>query len=167
MNQKGGYPFWFDDVPKGMSRAQYMRLSKSKPKNKSMKVWIKENKKNMTKYTKKRKNLKRSIRHKRKSRKRSQKGGALCPLCIPAAGAVYLAYKNYSEKTVNAKMSVKRDEAYEMKKDNGKVIREKFSQRGLKLNLNGKKKTCKNLKEAKRTFNKAVKECIQSGFTKC
>ena len=53
MVQKGGYPFWYDDVPKGMSRSQYMKLSKTKPKNKSMKVWIKENKKNMKKYTKK------------------------------------------------------------------------------------------------------------------
>ena len=125
------------------------------------------------KYTKKKPIQKKSAvqkkkrRKKRKSRRKVQKGGALCPLCIPAAGAVYLAYKNYSEKTVNAKRSVKRDEAYEMKKNNGKVIRKKFSQRGLKLDLNGKKQTCKNLKEAKRTFNKAVKECIQSGFTKC
>ena len=51
--QRGGYPFWFDDVPKGMSRVQYMKLRKSKPKNKSMKVWIRENKNNMKKYTKK------------------------------------------------------------------------------------------------------------------
>jgi len=36
-----------------MSRDQYKRLEESKPKNKSMKVWIKENKKNMKKYTKK------------------------------------------------------------------------------------------------------------------
>jgi hypothetical protein len=43
--QTGGYPFWFDDVPKGMSRAQYKKLEKSKPKNKSMKVWIREEKK--------------------------------------------------------------------------------------------------------------------------
>lgn len=28
--------------PKGMSRVQYQRLQKSKPKNKSMKVWIRE-----------------------------------------------------------------------------------------------------------------------------
>jgi len=52
---RGGYPFWFDDVPKGMSRNQYMKLSKSKPKKKSMKIWIRENKKNMKKYTKKKK----------------------------------------------------------------------------------------------------------------
>ena len=56
--QTGGYPFWFDDVPKGMSRAQYKRLEKSKPKNKSMKVWIRENKKNMKKFTKKKKSKK-------------------------------------------------------------------------------------------------------------
>ena len=30
-------------LPKGMSRVQYQRLQKSKPKNKSMKVWIREN----------------------------------------------------------------------------------------------------------------------------
>ena len=28
MVQDGGYPFWFDDVPKGMSRDQYKRLEK-------------------------------------------------------------------------------------------------------------------------------------------
>ena len=28
---KGGYPFWNDDVPKGMSRDQYKRLEKTKP----------------------------------------------------------------------------------------------------------------------------------------
>jgi len=53
VTQKGGYPFWYDDVPKGMSRDQYKRLEESKPKNKSMKVWIKENKNDMKKYTKK------------------------------------------------------------------------------------------------------------------
>ena len=58
--QRGGYPAWFDDVPKGMSRNQYMKLSKSKPKNKSMKVWIRKNKKNMKKYTKRSKSYRRT-----------------------------------------------------------------------------------------------------------
>ena len=53
--QEGGYPFWFDDVPKGMSRAQYERLEKSKPKNKSMKVWIREEKKKKKKKNTKKK----------------------------------------------------------------------------------------------------------------
>ena len=45
MGQNGGYPPWFDNVPKRMSRKKYLRLKKSKPKNKSMKVWIRENNK--------------------------------------------------------------------------------------------------------------------------
>ena len=53
--QTGGYPFWFDDVPKGMSRSQYKRLEKSKPKNKSMKVWIRENKNKKSKKNTKKK----------------------------------------------------------------------------------------------------------------
>ena len=65
-SQEGGYPFWFDDVPKGMSRDQYKRLEGKKPKNKSMKVWIRENKKNMKKYTKK-------ISPKKHTKKRSPK----------------------------------------------------------------------------------------------
>ena len=60
-NQKGGYPFWFDDVPKGMSRSQYLKLKKSKPKNKSMKVWIRENKKK-TNRNRKRSSTRRSRR---------------------------------------------------------------------------------------------------------
>ena len=39
--QKGGYPFWFDKVPKGMSRNKYVSLEKKKPKNMTMKQWIK------------------------------------------------------------------------------------------------------------------------------
>jgi hypothetical protein len=49
---RGGYPFWLDKVPKGMSRKQYMKLEKSKPKHKSMKAWIKAS-------TKKKKSTKR------------------------------------------------------------------------------------------------------------
>ena len=41
MVQKGGYPFWFDNVPRGMSRSQYMKLSKSKPKNSYLWKWLK------------------------------------------------------------------------------------------------------------------------------
>ena len=165
MNQKGGYPFWFDDVPKGMSRAQYMRLSKSKPKNKSMKVWIKENKKKKTKAIKK---SKRSIR-----RKRTQKGG-YCPPCLipPVVSAMglgtagYLASRSSSEKIVNGKKSVKRKEIYKIKK-NGKQLKKIFIQNGLNLKLAGKKVKTRTMREATKKFNEAVKKCIQSGFTKC
>jgi len=44
MKQHGGYPYWFDDVPSGMSRKKYKSLKGKKPKNKTMKVWIRENK---------------------------------------------------------------------------------------------------------------------------
>jgi len=75
MVQKGGYPQWFDNVPKGMSRKKYLRLKKTKPKNKTMKVWIKENTKRR-KITKHRKNT-----HKRKV----QKGGFVP--CLPCLAA--------------------------------------------------------------------------------
>ena len=70
MVQNGGYPQWFDDVPKGMSRKKYLRLKKSKPKNKSMKIWIKENTK----------------RRKRTRKRKVQKGGfAPCLPCLAPA----------------------------------------------------------------------------------
>ena len=163
--QRGGYPFWFDDVPKGMSRAQYMKLSKSKPKNKSMKVWIKENKKKKTKAIKK---SKRSIR-----RKRTQKGG-YCPPCLipPVVSAMglgtagYLASRSSSEKIVNGKKSVKRKEIYKIKK-NDKKLKKIFIQNGLNLKLAGKKVKARTMREATKKFNEAINKCIQSGFRKC
>ena len=168
MVQKGGYPFWFDDVPKGMSRSQYMKLSKSKPKNKSMKVWIRENKKNMKKHTKKRK------RSRSRGRRRVQKGGYLCAPCLmgPIAGAFgvgtagYLVSRSSSSSIVNGKKSVKRKEVYEMNK-NGKKVRKTFIQDGLNLKLAGKKVKAKTLKKSVDRFNKAVEKCIKSGFKKC
>lgn len=69
MFQNGGYPQWFDNVPKDMSRKKYLRLKKSKPKNKSMKVWIKENTK----------------RRKRTRKRKVQKGGFVP--CLPCLAA--------------------------------------------------------------------------------
>ena len=165
MVQKGGYPFWFDDVPKGMSRSQYMKLSKSKPKNKSMKVWIRENKKNMKKYTKKRKRS--------RSRRRVQRGGYCAPCLIgPVAGALgvgtagYLVSRRSSSSIVNGKRSLKRKEIYEMNK-NGKKVRKTFIQDGLNLILAGKKSKVKTMKKSIKKFNNAVKRCIKSGFKKC
>ena len=168
MVQKGGYPFWYDDVPKGMSRDQYMKLSKTKPKNKSMKVWIRENKKNMKKYTKKRK------KSRSRRRRRVQKGGFVCAPCLmaPLMGAAsvgtagYLVSRSSSESVVNGKKSVKRKEVYEMNK-NGKKIRKTFIQDGLKLKLAGKKSKVRSMKAARTKFNKAVQKCIKSGFKKC
>tara|TARA_B000000532_G_scaffold158930_1_gene127973 strand:+ start:2961 stop:3494 length:534 start_codon:yes stop_codon:yes gene_type:complete len=72
MVQNGGYPQWFDNVPKGMSRKKYLRLKKSKPKNKSMKIWIKENTK----------------RRKRTRKRKVQKGGFVpCLPCLAAPAA--------------------------------------------------------------------------------
>jgi hypothetical protein len=164
--QRGGYPFWFDDVPKDMSRDQYMRLKKSKPKNKSMKVWIRENKKNMNKYTKK-------ITH-----KKSQKGGLL-PLCVPCwAGpalavtglgtAGYMVSRSSSSKTVNGKTVSERKEKYEIKK-NGKKIKKTFKQKNNKIYLNGSelKPRPKTMKEGTKRLNKKITECVKSGFKKC
>jgi len=180
MVQSGGYPFWFDDVPKGMSRDQYMRLNKSKPKNKSMKVWIRENKNQMKKYTKKRSiNRRKNTRKKRKI----QRGGFL-PLCVPcitgpviaAAGlgtaglgtAGYMVSRSSSSKTANDKTVHTRKETYKMKK-NEKMIKKVFTQKNNKIYLNGKelRPRPKNISEATKKLNKKIKECVKTGFNKC
>lgn len=162
VSQKGGYPFWFDKVPKGMSRDQYKRLEKSKPKNKSMKVWIREN----------------------KSKKVSQKGGFLpiaaaalgCGPClagpvIAATGlgtAGYMVSRNSSSKTVNGKTVHTRKETYKLKKK-GKKIKKVFSQKNNRIYLNKKElmPRPKTMKEANKRLNKKIKECVESGFKKC
>ena len=161
-SQEGGYPFWFDDVPKGMSRDQYKRLEGSKPKNKSMKVWIRENKKNMKKYTK----------------KKSQKGGFL-PLCLPCwagpaiaatglGGAGYMVSRSSSKKKINGKTVSKRKESYELEK-NGEKIKKVYEQENNKIYLNGKelKPRPKTMKEATKRLNERIQKCVKSGFTKC
>ena len=60
---QGGYPFWFDKVPKGMSRKKYVSLEKKKPKNMTMKQWIEINKKSSKK---KKKTMRRGSKCKRK-----------------------------------------------------------------------------------------------------
>ena len=160
VSQKGGYPFWFDDVPKGMSRDQYKRLEKSKPKNKSMKVWIREN----------------------KSKRVSQKGGFLpiaalgCGPCLagPALAATglgtagYMVSKSSSTKTVNGKTVHTRKESYKLKK-NGKQIKKVFLQKNNRIYLNKKElmPRPKTMKEATKRLNKNIKECVESGFKKC
>jgi hypothetical protein len=190
--QKGGYPFWFDDVPKGMSRDQYKRLEKSKPKNKSMKVWIRENKKNMKKYTKKiskkrspkKKYTKKRGSHGRgperwknsiSSSRKSQRGG-FCPPCLIAplitatglGGAAFAVSKSSSVRTKNGKTVSKRKESYEIKK-NGKKIKKIYEQKNNKIFLNGKeiKPRPKTTKEATKQLNQKIKECVESGFKKC
>ena len=160
VSQKGGYPFWFDKVPKGMSRDQYKRLEKSKPKNKSMKVWIREN----------------------KSKRVSQKGGFLpiaalgCGPCLagPALAvtglgtAGYMVSKSSSTKTVNGKTVHTRKESYKLKK-NGKQIKKVFLQKNNRIYLNKKElmPRPKTMKEATKRLNKRIKECVESGFKKC
>jgi len=160
VSQKGGYPFWFDKVPKGMSRDQYKRLEKSKPKNKSMKGWIKEN----------------------KSKRVSQKGGFLpiaalgCGPCLagPALAvtglgtAGYMVSRSSSTKTVNGKTVHTRKESYKLKK-NGKQIKKVFLQKNNRIYLNKKeiKPRPKTMKEATKRLNKRIKECVESGFKKC
>ena len=160
VSQKGGYPFWFDKVPKGMSRDQYKRLEKSKPKNKSMKVWIREN----------------------KSKRVSQKGGFLpiaalgCGPCLagPALAvtglgtAGYVVSRSSSTKTVNGKTVHTRKESYKLKK-NGKQIKKAFLQKNnrIYLNKNEIKPRPKTIKEATTRLNERIKECVESGFKKC
>jgi hypothetical protein len=160
VSQKGGYPFWFDKVPKGMSRDQYKRLEKSKPKNKSMKGWIKDN----------------------KSKRVSQKGGFLpiaalgCGPCLagPALAvtglgtAGYMVSKSSSTKTVNGKTVHTRKESYKLKK-NGKKMKKVFEQKNNRIYLNKKElmPRPKTMKEATKRLNKKIKECVESGFKKC
>ena len=158
MVQDGGYPQWFDDVPKGMSRKKYLRLEKNKPKYKSMKAWIKENKK---------------VKRTRK-RKVSQKGG-FCPPCLlaPLAGAMSLGTAGYmvsksSSSNVNGKKIFKRKESYSTNK-NGKKIKKVYEQKNNRIYLNGKeiKPRLKDINKATKILDKKIKECVESGFKKC
>ena len=160
VSQKGGYPFWFDKVPKGMSRKKYLKLEKSKPKNKTMKKWIKEN----------------------KSKRVSQKGGFLpiaalgCGPCLagPAAAvaglgtAGYMVSRSSSSKIVNGKAQMTRKESYSLKK-NGKKIKKVFEQKNNRIYLNRKEilPRPKNINQATRRLNQKIKECVESGFRKC
>tara|TARA_B100001248_G_C27387760_1_gene460603 strand:- start:525 stop:1067 length:543 start_codon:yes stop_codon:yes gene_type:complete len=160
VSQKGGYPFWFDKVPKGMSRKKYLKLEKSKPKNKTMKKWIKEN----------------------KSKRVSQKGGFLpvaalgCAPCLagPALGvaglgtAGYMVSRSSSSKVVNGKAQMSRKESYSLKKK-GKKMKKVFTQKNNRIYLNDKEilPRPKNINQATRRLNQKIKECVESGFKKC
>ena len=157
MFQKGGYPQWFDDVPKGMSRKKYLILKKSKPKNKSMKVWIKENKK---------------VKKTRK-RKISQKGG-FCPPCalVPIIGATGLSAtgimmsSNSSSSNINGTRNIKRQEKYQITK-NGKTHKREFKQMNKRV-YDGKKMTeYDNLNKAIKAYDNLIKKCKAKGFQKC
>lgn len=157
MVQKGGYPQWFDDIPKGMSRKKYLILKKSKPKNKSMKVWIKENKK---------------VKKTRK-RKVSQKGG-FCPPCVlaPVIGAAGLSAtgivmsSSSSSSDVNGKRNIKRQEKYQIN-NNGKIKVRKFKQNDKRVYDGKKMSEYDNLKEASEAYNSLIKKCKAKGFQKC
>ena len=154
---KGGYPFWNDDVPKGMSRDQYKRLEKTKPKNKSMKVWIRENKKSIKKrYTKKRKN--------KKSQKKTQKGG-FCPACFfaPAAfagaaigGAATFMKSTRSSSQYSNINGKKRSSQEDILKENINGIKTEMdiSRKGRIITVNGKKIKKRDVKSAKLLYKK-------------
>lgn len=157
MVQNGGYPQWFDDVPKGMSRKKYLRLKKSKPKNKSMKVWIKENKK---------------VKRTRK-RKVSQKGGFCAPCLMgPLFTAASLGTTGYmissssSSSNINGKKSVKRNEKYQINK-NGKTHKRSFKQMNKRVYDGKKMSEYDNLNEANKAYNDLIKKCKAKGFQKC
>jgi len=130
-----------------------------------MKVWIRENKKNMKKYTKKT----------RKRRKDTQRGG-FCPPCLIAplitatglGGAAFAVSKNSSVRTKNGKTVSKRKESYEIKK-NGKKIKKIYEQKNNMIFLNGKElmPRPKSASDATKKLNKKIKECVESGFKKC
>ena len=152
-SQKGGYPQWFDLVPKGMSRKKYLRLKKTKPKNKSMKVWIKENNQNI---------------------KKSQKGG-FTP-CIPCLGPIfagaglsatgYMMSSSSSSSNINGKRSVKRKEKYQITK-NGKTHKREFKQMNKRVYDGKKMSEYNNLKQANEAYNSLINKCKSKGFQKC
>ena len=165
MNQRGGYPFWFDKVPKGMSRKRYLKEEELKKKKRS------KNKKISSK----------------KNKKIKQKGGIIpCAQCAMAAvpalsagakmamgagamGAGYFVSKSSSSSSVvskNGKKSINRSEVYELNK-NGKKTKKRFYQDGKNLVINGKKSKSRSLKSASKKYNNSVKRCLKSGFKKC
>jgi len=163
MSQKACYSQWLDNNPRGMSYKRYLKLKKSKPKNKTMKVWIKENKK------------KKTVRQRGKT---IQHGGIL-PACLPCmAGPVatalglstagYMVTRSSSSSKINGKKTIKRKEEYKIMK-NGKWIKKVFIQRGKKIYLNGKiiKKKIRSLNHASKVLDKKIRECIKSGFKRC
>lgn len=157
MVQDGGYPQWFDDVPKGMSRKKYLRLKKNKPKNKSMKAWIKENKK---------------VKRTRK-RKVSQKGG-FCPPCLlaPLMGVAGLSAtgimisSSSSSSNKNGKRSVKRKEKYQITK-NGKTHKREFKQMNKRVYDGKKMSEYDNINQAIKAYDNLIKKCKAKGFQKC
>ena len=163
MVQDGGYPQWFDDVPKGMSRKKYLRLKKTKPKNKSMKLWIKENKK---------------VKRTRK-RKVSQKGGFVpCLTCLgPVAafaggalgGASFVMESSRSKSSssnINGRKSVKRQGKYKIN-NNGKIKVRKFKQMNKQVYDGKKMSEYDSLNEANEAYNDLIKKCKSKGFQTC
>ena len=158
---KGGYPFWHDDVPKGMSRDQYKRLEKKKPKNKSMKVWIRENKKDMGKYTKK---IYTKKRKNKKSQKITQKGG-FCPACFfaPAAfagaaiggAATFMKSKSSSSQysNINGKKRSSQEDILKENINGIKTIKD-ISRKGRIITVNDKKIKSRDVKTAKLLYKK-------------
>ena len=161
MNQKGGYPFWFDKVPKGMSRKKFLKEKKKKKRSKRKKI----------------------------KQKGGLIPCAPCAMAaIPvlsagakiavgaagvasgALGAGYLVSKSSSSSSSivskDGKQSIKRSEVYELNK-NGKKTKKRFYQDGKNLVINGKKSKSRSLKNAMKKFNKAVRTCKRKGFKKC
>jgi len=72
----GGYPQWFDKVPKKMSRKQYLKNLEKKRKlreKKTMKRSMKRSRKSMKRSRKSMKRSRKSMKRSRKSMKRSRK----------------------------------------------------------------------------------------------
>ncbi len=164
--QRGGYPQWFDNVPKGMSRKKYLRLKKSKSKNKKHKRTHKR--KFHVQHTK--------IRKKKQTRKRrvSQKGGFPCLTCLSpifatAAGlgtSGIMMSSSSSSSNINGKKSVKRKEKYKITK-NGKTHKREFKQMNKRVYDGKKMSEYDNIKEANEAYNSLIKKCKSKGFQKC
>jgi hypothetical protein len=128
-----------------------------------MKVWIRENKKNMKKYTK-------------KTRRRTTQRGGFCPPCLIAplitatglGGAAFAVSKSSSVRTKNGKTFHTRKESYKMKQGD-KTVKKVFKQVNNKIYLNNKElmPRSKDSNDATKKLNKKIKECVESGFKKC
>ena len=127
-------------------------------------------------------------RRSKRTRIKGQHGGLLpvaalgCVPCVASAasssasmlgagvtaglGSVYFVKKSISSERSKGKTILSRREEYKIKK--GKKWKKKtFVQKGRVLTLSGRKVKCRSVKEARKKFNKAIKDCIDIGFDKC
>jgi len=139
----GGYPFWFDEVPRGMSRKKYLQLEKKKPKHKTMKKWIQINK------SKTKKNKKTPKKRKYSKRKKLINGGfsvkKLWEKAFKTSSLDENDYLNREEVLLSLQKIIHYDPYilieyllfYSLPKKQQNIIKKRYKQEGVDLNLYG------------------------------